>query len=100
MEREQVQRQLATLRAELTDANLALGRPVRTDELEGPLPVPAGRALPSGLPDNPLHPSVAAVLERCPPVEQQGDSADWIYCPAEGSIHAVGLAPYQVSGSE
>ncbi|MCK6505901.1 hypothetical protein L6R53_21360 [Myxococcota bacterium] len=99
-ELDQVRAQLQTLRAELDQAQAALGRPVAAHELEGPLPIPAGRALPSGLPDNPLRPSVSAVVERCPPEEQPGDEVDWLYCAELGRIEAVGLAAYQDRGSE
>lgn len=99
-ERDLVATQLTTMRAELSLARQALGRPPRAEELEGPLSIPQGRALPSGLPDNPLRPAVAAVAERCPPSPRDDDAVDWIYCAEDGQIQAVGLPPYQVSGSE
>ena len=38
--------------------------------------------LPSGLPDNPLAPGVAGVMDGCGRVPPPTDGIDWAYCPA------------------
>ncbi len=80
------------LQAELTAAAATHGSPLAAGQLED-TDADGRPLLPSGLPDNPLRPGVSGVLARCPPVEQPGDEVDWLYCPEDATVVAVGLTP-------
>lgn len=77
----EVSRLAAAVSAELRASAERVGRAPALQELEGV--APDGQPfLPTGLPDNPLAPGVAGVVDGCgdPPLPPAG--VDWRYCAA------------------
>ena len=50
------------------------------------------------IPDNPLMPGIASILEACPAAVQKTQH-DWVYCPQTGELRAV-VDGQSVSGNE
>lgn len=67
-------------------------------ELEGL--APDGRPyLPSGLPDNPLAPGVAGVVDGCAGAQPPTGGADWRYCTAPLTFAPAHIAGVTQSGN-
>lgn len=89
-ERAELQALGTTLATELARAEARYGGPLPVAALEAS--DPTGRPwLPSGLPDNPLTPAVAWVLEHCGDAPLPRPPPDWSLCPATGLLRAGGL---------
>ena len=73
------------------------GAPIATTQLEA-TDEEGVPYLTSPIPDNPLMPGIASVVEACPP-DKVNTQADWVYCPDSGIIRPV-LSGQSVSGKE
>lgn len=89
-----VQQLSARVMDELRASQERVGRSPALGELEGT--APDGRPyLASGLPDNPLAPGVAGVVDGCAGAQLPASGVDWWYCPAPlmfAPAHAGGAA--------